>query len=590
MSLVRGLSAGADHTLQILVADEDGAPQNMIGWSLEWIMRSLSANGDGTAQVTKTSTLGQITIASDGGVSNRADVSILRADTVALVPAKYHGTLWRTNAGASTVLWSEPLELSHPDRRFDTGDITPTPATSLAPIALSGSGADLLAGSVTASKMAGFLPVTVSPIGLANGASTANNGCPFGPDTPGTTTSGIMEAFNSLADVNVYDGGGNLVAGKCGAVKLLRGVFNTTSRITCPPGVVSFRGAGASTWVFVTTIPSPTTDLGGSQIVGAASLASTGVFSCPADSFGYPLTKLDMGDMEIRIVSPASAQTTATPAVASWAGFCEGRVDNVTVGEIRSTGGVGGNMYGMADFSFGAATDDKTITNVAGIGGNWGVRIQGTHVTATNIHGGFTSNNINSFSHGLEIGHGPGVKLINLHAFSTNYGVQWNSYAFGGVYAIGKVDGIHFESVANYMLFPGGAVGTVILEQPVWDVVGVDPRTNILAVLGGNAYNVSTRTGMAVLTRDEVDTQGTYAGRHVTPANGTVTAGASPFTFGAQPFDCIYTCTTVGGMTALSLNGVATAVAANIPIFVRASSTLIATWATTAPTFTVCPC
>jgi hypothetical protein len=432
---------------------------------------------------------------------------------------------------------------------------------------------------------------TVSPKGLANGGTRFNNGADFGPDTPGTTTCGIQDALNALPDVNVYDGGGNLVAGKSGAVKLWRGVFNTTSRITCPPGVVSFRGAGASTWVFVTTIPTPTTDLGGSQIVGAASLAATGVFSCPADSFGYPLTKLDMGDMEIRIVSPASAQTTATPAVASWAGFCEGRVDNVTVGEIRTAGGVGGNMYGMADFSFGAATDDKTITNVAGIGGNWGVRIAGTHVTATNIHGGFTSSNINSFGHGLEIGHGPGVVLQNLHAFSTNYGLQWNSYAFGGVFAMGKVNGIHFESVANYMLFPGGAVGAVMLEQPCWDVVGVDPQTNITAILGGNAYSVVTRTGMAVMTRDEVDTQGTYAGRHVMPATGSLTAGASPHTFPTLPFDVNYICTTPGGMTALSSRGIACSISAGIPVPVKAgTAVLTATWTTTAPTFAVCPC
>lgn len=42
--------------------------------------------------------------------------------------------------------------------------------------------------------------VTVSPIGLANSqVSVFNNGMDFGPDTPGTTTSGIQEAINSFS-------------------------------------------------------------------------------------------------------------------------------------------------------------------------------------------------------------------------------------------------------------------------------------------------------------------------------------------------------------------------------------------------------
>jgi hypothetical protein len=53
--------------------------------------------------------------------------------------------------------------------------------------------------------------VTVSPRGLRAGAAAPNDGQPFGPDTPGTQTSGLQEAFNQLSQ----SGGGtvNILAG-----------------------------------------------------------------------------------------------------------------------------------------------------------------------------------------------------------------------------------------------------------------------------------------------------------------------------------------------------------------------------------------
>jgi hypothetical protein len=166
MATKRGINAGADHTLQILVVDEFGAAQNMTGWSLEWVMRDLSANGDGTACVEKTTGLGQITITSDGGTNNRADVVIQRADTLWLTPAQYSSTLWRTNNGVSTVLWSEPIILNHPDRRLDASDLPIPPViATLAPIATSGSGTDLANASVSAAKLS-FDVATAASIGL----------------------------------------------------------------------------------------------------------------------------------------------------------------------------------------------------------------------------------------------------------------------------------------------------------------------------------------------------------------------------------------------------------------------------------------
>ena len=62
--------------------------------------------------------------------------------------------------------------------------------------------------------------VTVSPKGIANGlATSSNNGAQFGPDTPGTTTSGIQEALTSIA-------------GTGGKILLLNGAFTISSAIS----------------------------------------------------------------------------------------------------------------------------------------------------------------------------------------------------------------------------------------------------------------------------------------------------------------------------------------------------------------------
>lgn len=56
--------------------------------------------------------------------------------------------------------------------------------------------------------------VTVSALGISNGGSAAtNNGADFGPDTPGTTTSGIQDALDSIASTG-------------GTIVLLTGVFS----------------------------------------------------------------------------------------------------------------------------------------------------------------------------------------------------------------------------------------------------------------------------------------------------------------------------------------------------------------------------
>ena len=75
-------------------------------------------------------------------------------------------------------------------------------------------------------------------------------------------------------------------------------------------------------------------------------------------------------------------------------------------------------------------------------------------------------------------------------------------------------------------------------------------------------------------------------------AISSVTAGTSPYSFAALPFDAVYVITTVGGMTALKLNTQALfngSFSVGQNVFVGANNTLQATWATTAPVFEIVP-
>jgi len=104
--------------------------------------------------------------------------------------------------------------------------------------------------------------------------------------------------------------------------------------------------------------------------------------------------------------------------------------------------------------------------------------------------------------------------------------------------------------------------------------------------------SISAQTGLAVITRNEVDPHSIGAGRHVTVAPANWTAGTSPYTFTALPYDCVFVITTVGGMTALTMDSQALfngTFSVGQLVYVGAGHSLIATWATTAPHFQVIP-
>ena len=86
---------------------------------------------------------------------------------------------------------------------------------------------------VTQATLKGAPYVTVSPVGLAQGLPR-NNNANFGPDTPGTTTSGIQEAINfvyaNAVSVPVAGGPSLLMQ----TIVLLTGSFQINAPITIP--------------------------------------------------------------------------------------------------------------------------------------------------------------------------------------------------------------------------------------------------------------------------------------------------------------------------------------------------------------------
>ena len=263
--------------------------------------------------------------------------------------------------------------------------------------------------------------------------------------------------------------------------------------------------------------------------------------------------------------------------------------------ELLTGGGIGNNMYIIGDFSSTAWKDDVVLMNVRGYGGHTGVRIAQAHVTAINVSGGKTSNVIDNFDCGIDIRQDLNCFFACLHGYSSTYGLAYWPYAYGQPWTPQVIHGIHFEAVSHYLLLDANSVtGTLIIDQPVWDQPGLNPATDIAATLTSQTSVpvISTQAGMNVITMNELDPQSQGPGRHVTVPPGSWTAGTSPYTFTALPYAATFVITTVGGMTALTLDGQAlfnASFTVGQQVLVPAGHSVIATWATTAPVFRVLP-
>jgi hypothetical protein len=392
----------------------------------------------------------------------------------------------------------------------------------------------------------------------------------------------LLASINALPSCSVIDVNNNVVAGKTGVISFPPGVIAISALLTVPPGLITIQGSGMSSWVPIMGL-TPYQNLGGTTIV--TTNYTQGLLSCPKDSFSYPATALFIRDIEFRTVSPASAQTSSTPPIISLSGMMSGEISNVNVLEVITAGGIGRNLYKIFSLEPGSAADFKFLHNIRAFGGTQAVILNATHLAAINIAGGYTGTGIGGVTQcAIFIFQNDDNYYADIHCFSSPFGLA-SDFGNDNNHPI-IIHGIMFESCTHYITTGFSPThGTLILENPTWNS-SVDPTTDIPAQIPST---------IAVISKYEIDRTGLYSPTHVlhvAPAKFASTAGTSPFTFVVNQYDCVYVLTTVGGMTALTLDGQALfngSFTVGQQIYVGAGHTLIATWATTAPIFEILP-
>ena len=84
-------------------------PQAMSGWAMQLVIRRIT---DDSLVVSKTTGSSQISIGAGSGASSRATATITDADIVGWQEGRhYYGSLWRTDDGSDTDVWTGPVWL-----------------------------------------------------------------------------------------------------------------------------------------------------------------------------------------------------------------------------------------------------------------------------------------------------------------------------------------------------------------------------------------------------------------------------------------------------------------------------------------------
>lgn len=197
--------------------------------------------------------------------------------------------------------------------------------------------------SSSANPAYGTLPgipgITVSPIGKASGTALANNGANYGPDTTGTTTSGIQEAINAA----------QATGATLGRVILLAGTFSISTTINITAGV----------------------SLVGQGVVTQSSFVGGGSFTVPAGSSLIKMTIAGTTAINVTVAAEPvcfdqfSVEMTGTGAHAiitngpgtSGMGMLSAHWGSVSVFNTSSTGDP--SFYGFNIQSFGYCTFDR---------------------------------------------------------------------------------------------------------------------------------------------------------------------------------------------------------------------------------------
>ena len=252
-----------------------------------------------------------------------------------------------------------------------------------------------------------------------------------------------------------------------------------------------------------------TQELGGTVI--ACTSYTTGGMTVTADTNGNPATALYMHDLDIRMQSPASAQTTSTPAVLNLAGWKSGEIANINVIEAPSSpGSVGTNLYKIIDVSPAQHAKDITeLRNVRGFGGNIGVTLSAAHLTAIGVTGGLTCTRSPATASASRSAENLGCYFAGLHAYITTYGLRLPVYS-GHQYQPEVIYGFMFESVTHYITAGSNSARDADHREAVLEYGEPQPGPT-LPRPGRRASTIST------LYEQDVTSDGTPAAMHVTP-------------------------------------------------------------------------
>ncbi len=171
-------------------------------------------------------------------------------------------------------------------------------------------------------------------------------------------------------------------------------------------------------------------------------------------------------------------------------------------------------------------------------------------------------------------GHQGAGLLLNssVHCVITSF--QFNGNNIAGTSGIGDItiSGGNYNKIADCISNMANSAGVSLLESNGTtnnDIHGCTLYQGA-TLLGNNGTTIRSCPGYA-------------------PANAALTAGASPYTFPTYPYDANFVVTSAGGMTNFSIKGVEMPITTNTTVFVKAGTTVAATWATTAPTFEIVP-
>lgn len=436
-------------------------------------------------------------------------------------------------------------------------------------------------------------PVTfVSPVGNAAGYPL-NNGAPFGPDTPGTTTCGIQEAINSLPGCTVFDASNNFVAGQAGYIFLLPGIFRTSSMINVPPGNIRIEGPNTQGGALNLGTYGPNFPEGGAIVLlSGVSVSQPFALYVNVDGTGNPATYLIMRNIHFKVISPAA--NVANSGIVRLQGWWTGVVEHITAQELNAGGGTGTHLAAAMKLDQQALTSLKRYANIQTNGCNIGHQIACDHIHVESTSAAFTGGSA-FFGAGFDAGYyilpQPQMSFRNMAAFSCSFG-----FAMGGAGVAQPLvfDTFMWESCGHYLYTPTAITGAVKFNRPIL-MGGVNPTTDIAGALGGSAPNLAAGTGLVCLSTDEFVPGATLtAGMHMAApgySGASITTPASPGQIGPFQYPCRLLVTTAGAATVVALNGVTigTSLTVNQLISLDAGDWLTVTWATTAPVFTIIP-